>query len=172
MNLHRAFALGLLVGLPAWGCASPSLARPTSEETRSLARTIRELYDAFGFEAGGQADWMTMSALFADGAVFVAPGDKKGVDEERFLGDFQEYCTTSPYARTGLHERVLCIRADVYGSIAHAYVSFEGHVPGEEQARTRGLDSLQFVRDGPRWLLVSFTTQYERSGLPMPARFL
>ena len=75
-------------------------------------------------------------------------------------------------ARTGLHERILRIRADVYGSIAHAYVSFEGYVPGEEQARTRGLDSLQFVRDGPRWLLISFTTQYERLRLPMPARFL
>jgi len=73
---------------------------------------------------------------------------------------------------TGLHERILNARVDVFGGVAHAFVAFEGFVPGTGEFRSRGLDSIQLLRDRGRWRVVSFTTQYASDASPLPARFL
>lgn len=67
---------------------------------------------------------------------------------------------------------MLGTRIDLFGVIAHAWVAFEGHAPGESAARTRGLDSIQLVLDRDRWRVASFTTQYETAGRKLPRRFL
>ena len=91
-------------------------------------------------------------------------------DTEAFLAGFASYVRGGPYSESGLHERLLGVRVELFGGIAHAWVAFEGHAPGEEEALTRGVDSLQLVRDAGVWRLASFTTQYEGEGLELPAR--
>ena len=164
--MRRLFALLALVPLTL-GCSTPGVA----SQSDPLLKTLDTLYEAFCFDAGGEADWAAMEALFADGAAFVSPGAAHAVDAEQFLVDFREFIRTSPLGKTGFHERILKVRVDHFGSIAHAWVAFEGFVPGEVEARTRGLDSIQFVLEDEQWRLVSFTTQYEREGLPLPTRF-
>lgn len=151
---------------------------PTAAAKRGLGAlraTLEELYDAFGFDAGGEPDWAAQRRIFLEGASFVAPirpgAAPVAVDAEEFLHDFAEFVRTGPYSATGLHERILGVHADSFGGVAHALVAFEGHRPGEDEALTRGLDSLQLVHDGGRWRLVSFTTQYEDEALPLPPRF-
>ena len=46
---------------------------PPPDAARTVEGAIDALYDAFGWDAGGEADWDGMRDLFADGAVFVAP---------------------------------------------------------------------------------------------------
>lgn len=153
-----------------------SLPGPEVEGIDALRETIEELYEAFGFDAGGEPDWEAQRAIYLDGASFVAPAREglrpKGVDAESFLSDFREFVLEGPYAKTGFHERIVGLRLDTFGGIAHAFVAFEGFRPGDAVTVSRGLDSLQFVRDGSRWCLVSFTTQYEGPMTPMPGRFL
>lgn len=170
------FAPVLLLGL-SLACHAP--ARPQSgpdpRDAAALRAALDALYAAFAFDAGGEADWAAIRAACAPGATFLAPagaGPARAEDLERFLAGFQAWCRSPEMAATGLHERILAVRLDVVGRIAHAWVGFEGCVPGEPAARTRGVDSLQFVRDGGRWLLVSFTTQYEEPGVELPARFV
>ena len=50
------------------------------------------------------------------------------------------------------------------------FVVFEGFVPADGGAVTRGLDSIQLVRTEEGWRLVSFTTQYENEDLRLPER--
>lgn len=165
---------GLFAVLPSCGVAQrqPSTA---SDARLSLERLIDDLYVAFSFDANGEANWDALRSVFAEGATFfapVAPGGKPvGVDGETFLRDFQGFIAGSPLAKTGYHERALHTRIDSYGTIAHAWVSFEAFVPGEEADR-RGVDSIGFMLDGGEWKLVSFTTQYESGDLPLPGRFL
>jgi hypothetical protein len=157
-----------------------------TEDLRAIRGTLDALYRAFCFDPGGQADWDRQRALFCDGASFVAPiraGRRPHAqDAAGFLSDFQEALASSLLSRTGFHERITHARIDVFGNIAHAYVVFDGYVPpagieaaggtaGAERMRTRGLDSLQLVRDGQRWLVASFATQYASAELPLPARF-
>lgn len=153
-----------------------SLPGTPASEPVELRQTIEELYDAFCFDAGGEPDWEAQRAIYLDGASFVSPARvglrPEGVDEASFLSDFREFVLEGPYAQTGFHERIVGLRVDTFGGIAHAFVAFEGFRPGEGETVSRGLDSIQFVRDGGAWRLVSFTTQYEGPDLSMPGRFL
>ena len=141
-------------------------AAPPNDDVRTA---IDDLYAAFDWDPGGEPDWAAQRALYLDGAVFVSGG--RAQDTEAFLATFAEWVRTGEFAESGLHERILSVRLDHFGGVAHAWVSFEGHLPGEAEARTRGLDSLQFVRTPDGWRLASFTTQYEGEGLELPARF-
>ncbi|QDV09506.1 hypothetical protein Poly30_50640 [Planctomycetes bacterium Poly30] len=146
-----------------------------ADPQQRLGKLIDDLYVAFSFDAEGGPDEAFLRSVFADGATFVSPPSSgespKGVGADAFLADFQAFIDGSPLAATGYHERVISESVDLYGSIAHAWVTFEAFVPGEDPDR-RGVDSLQFVLDGGEWKLVSFTTQYESDSFPIPRRFL
>lgn len=179
-------ALALSIALTASCKTTASAPPPSADELRGVRATLDELYIAFCFEPGGEADWDGMRALFCEGAAFVAPiapgATPVAVDSEQFLADFQDWVRGSRIGRTGFHERITHARIELFGTVAHAWVTFDGFVPpsgfeaagGAEAAarqNTRGLDSLQLVLDGDRWLVASFTSHYASAGEPMPARF-
>lgn len=177
MRAARRTWLAAALLASALACRAPrAVVGPSPDELRAVEATLEELYRAFCFDAGGEADWDAMRALFADGAVFVAPfaaGETpRAVGADAFLDDFRAWVASEAMRATGLHERIVIARIELFGSIAHAWITFEGFVPGEPAPRTLGLDSLQLVRDGGRWKLVSFTTQYAGEALPLSERFL
>lgn len=175
--MHRVL-LALVGGsLFALACRTADVASQTARgDTRAIVVTIQELYRAFCFDAGDEADWDAIRALAAEGAVFVAPiaegKTPRAVGIEDFLRDFQSYVASDAVRATGLHERITHTRIDAFGHVAHAYVVFEGFLPGTNETVSRGLDSIQLVLDGERWKVVSFTTQYESAGRLLPARFM
>ena len=177
-GLTRALAPAVLLAAGATGCSAPAVGPPAAgdSDVRAIEEMLETLYAAFCFDAGGEADWEGMRALFVDGAAFVAPlgpGEPaRAVGADQFVADFRAFIADSEEGRTGFHERVVGLRIDRFGTVAHAFVAFEGFVPGEGVARTRGLDSIQLVRDAGQWKLVSFTTQYESEDRPRPGRFL
>jgi hypothetical protein len=155
-------------------------------EEQELFAAIHVLYDAFCFDPGREPQWEPMRALFAPGASFVAPialgRPVRAVDAESFVREFQAWIRGSDVGRTGFHESITKVDLAVCGSIAHAWVTFDGFVPeagiaaagGSEAARsmsTVGVDSVQFVRSEGRWLLASFTTHYASAAQPLPSRF-
>lgn len=141
---------------------------PKADEAR-LRGVIDDLYEAFDWDPGGQPDWDTQRELYLEDAIFVSRGRVQ--DRTAFLQSFSAWVRRGEYAETGLYERILSVRLDLFGGVAHAWVSFEAHLPGEDEVRTRGLDSLQFVDTEDGWRLVSFTTQYEGEELELPSRF-
>lgn len=160
----------------ACACRTVEAATPSEPaETRAITASIEELYRAFCFDAGEGADWDAIRALAVDGAVFVAPSGPgktpRAVGIEEFLRDFQSYVASDAVRVSGLHERITHTRIDGFGSVAHAYVVFEGLLPGTGEIVSRGLDSIQLALDGKRWKVVSFTTQYESAELLLPQRF-
>ena len=168
--------LALLFGCQSAPIADePKMSPAVERDTTAIEGMLDELYRAFCFDAGGEADWEAMRELFADGASFVAPiapgQTPRAVQAHEFISDFRSSIKNSPLAQSGFHERITKKRIDYFGTVAHVYVTFEGFVPGEDSVRTRGVDSVQLVRDGQRWLLASFTTQYEGPLDALPLRF-
>lgn len=157
-----ALPLGACRSLPANGSADLPADGPAPA---ALSAAVDELYAAFDFGPGGEADWDAMRALFLPGATFVAPVSPArppaGEDAEAFLTGFQTWSRTGEYSATGLHERILSRTFRHAGHIAHAWVRFEGYLPRTGEIRTRGIDSIAFVRDGERWKVASFSTQYD-----------
>jgi hypothetical protein len=144
-------------------------------DATAIRATLDTLYKAFSFDARSGADWNTIRDQCAEGAVFVAPITSKGtpraVGIDEFLREFHEYVMSEAVRNTGLHERIVSAKIDYFGKIGHAYVAFEGFVPGLDVVTRRGLDSIQLVKAGDRWKVVSFTTQNETSLEKLPARF-
>jgi len=179
MRLAALIALGALGSCRA-APAGPRDAVPDAPDAVAEVRaTLDELYAAFCFDAGAEPDWETLRRIFLDGAAFVPPLGADGAGPEpaaagaeSFLADFRSYALAEPHRSTGFHERIVGARVDAFGGVAHAFVAFEGFVPGDGRAVTRGLDSIQLVHDGARWRLVSFATRYEDDGLVLPERFL
>jgi hypothetical protein len=192
--LTRALGIAVLSG--AWllpstlsSCAaaggSQAAAIPSADE-RALRGVLTELYAAFSYDPGAEPDWDAQRALFLPGACFVAPiapgRSPRASDATGFLQDFQEALSSSRIGQCGFHERITHARIDVCGDIAHAFVVFDGFVPpagvaaaggagAAEALATRGLDSLLFVRDGRRWLVAAFATQYASEQRPLPAEY-
>ena len=166
-RLRRLLVLSLLVAGASACRSTPKQPDGPHGDVAAVAETIERLYTAFCFDPGAEPDWETQRELFLDGAIFVAPiqpGQSPvpmGVEE--FVADFRSFATGRVTAATGFHERILDKRIGVFGTLAHAYVRFEGfHPAAPDQPVTRGIDSIQFVRDGAHWRLLSFTTQYDQ----------
>ena len=142
---------------------------------RAIRRTLDRLYAAFSFEAGHVPAWTTMRALALPGAAFVDPVATgvapHAVSLDAFITHFRAWVEGTPKGKAGFRERIVTARIDAYGHIAHAFVTFEGVVPGRAVADERGVDSIELVRVGADWKVASFTTQYEAPGLSLPARF-
>lgn len=161
----------------ALGACRSTPPRSADELARAeVRRTLDALYVSFGFDAGGEADWTTLRSLALEGAAWVDPITRgvppRAVGTDAFVAGFRDAIHASPELREGFHERILHARIDLFGTIAHAYVAFEGFAADGAPARTRGLDSIQLVRDGDAWKVASFTTQYEAPDAQMPKRFL
>ncbi len=145
-------------------------------EAPQLEQAVERLYAAFGIPAGGKPDAHAIRELCAPGAVFVAPikagAEAPALDLERFLADFETYADSPPVRANGIMERVLSLRLDGYGNVAHAWVAFEGYEATSGRPLARGLDSIQWVRHQGAWRLCSFTTHYAAKGERLPSRFL
>jgi hypothetical protein len=148
--------------------ASAAEHRP-SQEQAELEILIGRLYQAFCFDAGGEPDWAVQRELFHSDCRFlgpVSPGrEPRSEDLEQFLEGFAQFARGSQRGTTGLHERILDVQLWAYEGVAQARVLFEGHLPGELAAATRGVDALQLVRTPNGWRIVGFAAQYERSPL-------
>lgn len=149
--------------------AAPAAGQSTSREQAELEILIGRLYRAFGFDAGGEPDWSVQRELFHPDCRFlgpVSPGrEPRSEDLEQFLEGFAQFARGPQRGSTGLHERILDVQLWSYEGIAQARVLFEGHLPGELNAVTRGVDALQLVRTPSGWRIVGFAAQYERSSL-------
>lgn len=164
MNSLSASALILAL---ATGCSTTS-ASAEATTPDALRGTIDKLYSAFSFEPGQPADYAAMRSLFAPGAAFVSPGAGRAVDAEGFLEDFRNWLE-GPVGATGLRERVLHVRSQHLGNIAHAWITFEGVLPETGERHSLGVDSVQFLNHEGAWRLVSFTTHYVADENELPA---
>ena len=142
---------------------------------RAIRRVLDSLYAAFSFDAGHVPAWSTMRALMLPGAAFVDPVTPgiapHAVPLDTFVVHFRAWVEGTPKGKAGFRERIVAARIDAFGHIAHAFVTFEGTVPGHAVADERGVDSIEQVRVGSDWKVASFSTQYEAPAIPLPARF-
>ena len=154
--------------------AGPSVTLDALTE-RAIRRTLDSLYAAFSFDAGHVPAWTAMRDLMLPGAGFVDPVTTgvapHAVPIDTFVAHFRAWVEGTPKGKVGFRERIVAARIDAFGHIAHAFVTFEGGVPGHRAADERGVDSIDLVQVGADWKVASFSTQYEAPGLALPARF-
>jgi len=177
LNVSKCLPAIMVLSLSA-ALSSRTSAQTLDQQRRpaGLDSTLARLYRTFSFEKGRAPDWAAMRSLFLDGATIVDPVRDgtvpHAISVESFIGNFRDDVQRAPKFREGFGERILVTRVDNFGHVAHAFVTFEGFVPGKHSAESRGVDSIQLILVDGIWKIASFTTQYEKKELPLPGRFL
>lgn len=60
-----------------------------------------------------------------------------------------------------------------FGHMAHAFSSYESkRSPDDAEPFQRGINSMQLLNDGERWWFVTIYWDAERTGTPIPERYL
>jgi hypothetical protein len=136
---------------------------------------ILRLYELISGPADCEREWDEIGRLFMPAArLRMAPGQDDEAEPGRdwSVEEFAE--AAAPYYRqAGFWEREIGRRVERYGNIAHVFSTYESRVGSpDSEPVSRGINSVQVIfRDG-RWNIAGIVFQRERSGAPIPSRYL
>jgi hypothetical protein len=134
--------------------------RSNSEQATSLdagiARVLARLYEVISFPEGGEPDWAGMSEVFSAHARItrVTPEGTDYFDLPTFQAMAQEMLRLGAY--TAFHEEEVACRVECFGKIAHVASAYETkRDPAARACLSRGINSLQLVREKDDWRVLS-----------------
>jgi hypothetical protein len=125
-------------------------------ERVSLDNTLSRLYEVISFDEGGEPDWDGMRSVFSPHARFVrvTPEGTDHLDLPMFCAMAREMLDLGAY--TGFHEREVSRRVDDLGGVVHVLSAYETkRHPTAIDRLGQGVNSIQLVREGDGWRVVS-----------------
>lgn len=148
--------------------------RPGAEsaDTALIDALVTALYASLSGEPG-ERDWGPLRQLFHPQARLTWTHPEAGsapwmMGLEEFLSSASRYFETQ-----GMFESEVHRRAEVFGSIAHVFSTYEArHAPDEPAPFARGINSIQLIKDDARWWVLSMVWDDERQDQSIPSRYL
>lgn len=158
--------------------------RPPADPTdvESLDAIVTALYDSISFEQGKLPNWERFCSLFEPTAVMVRvdpqltaiPAREREQPAVRVssIDDYVARTTTAieSGALPAFCERELNRRTEVFADLAQVFSTYERSAEAGELRR--GINSMQLVKDGSRWWIVSLSWSDECEDGPLPSRYL
>jgi len=152
---------------PVQGFGQPVPTKP------SIDTVITELYGSLKFNSNKMPDWDRFRSLFIDDAylIHVADTTYQRMSVETFIEAYQEQIDSGNFISFNEYEihRV----TDTYGHISQVYSTYK------EEAETsggpinsRGINSIQLLKKGNRWYIVSIIWYDENEKNPIPPGYL
>ncbi len=151
--------------------------RPEADpaDVASLDAIVGAFYESISGPKGQPREWMRMLSLFKPKSNMVAARPTAGggagvwvLEVEHFIDINRNY-----FERGGYFEREVARRVERFGNIAHVWSTYEARqVEGSPQPFSRGIYSIQLLRDGERWWIVNMFWDFEREDAPIPERYL
>lgn len=149
----------------------------------SLDGIVNALYASVSFDKGRGPDWARFRGLFDPSAVMVRvrPGvcsetsDRALRTQHREVSSIDDYVARTTAAvesgtLTAFTERELTRRTEVFADLAQVFSTYERSADAGELRR--GINSMQLVKYGDRWWVVSLAWTDETDGGLLPSRYL
>jgi hypothetical protein len=148
----------------------------------SLDGIVTALYDSVSFEHGTRPDWERFVSLFDPTAVMVRidprltaiPMRERSEPALRVSSIEDFVARTTAAIDNGVleafTERELTRRTEVFADLAQVFSTYERSVGDGELHR--GINSMQLVKDGARWWIVSLSWTDESDTGQLPSRYL
>jgi hypothetical protein len=150
------------------------LAAPVARaaDTDSIETVVKAVYDSISGPAGPR-DWVRFRALFADGARLISiRATPEGPAANMMSPDDYVQRTTANFARNGFFESAVSQRVETFGSIAHVFSTYESRRAPAEKPSARGINSIQLMKQGKEWKVVTILWDSEREGNAIPEKYL
>lgn len=170
--MKAALAATLLLSLVLQDAPKPPAARP--DDVQSIDAILGALYDVISGPAGQKRDWDRMRSLFVPGARLI-PTSVSGDGATARVLDVDGYIqrASGAFEHDGFYEREIARRTDQFGNIAHVFSTYESRRgPNDATPFARGINSIQLLKDGHRWWVVTIYWDAERPGNPIPTEYL
>jgi hypothetical protein len=168
----------LVVGMVIF-CSGISMAQVDtanySERTSTIDQTIASLYDVISGGKGEERDWDFLRFLFHPEARLVASGRRKSGEVGAKFVTVEEYIRTSGewMLENGFYEHELYRVTEQFGHIAHAFTSYECfHSEDDTAPFMRGINSVQLMYTGRRWMVMGIFFTQESEDNPIPEKYL
>ena len=123
----------------------------------------------------GPRDWDRVRSLFAPGG-WVAPVENRpGGGATARIVSLEAFVERSSrnVSREGFYEKEIARRTEAFGSIVHVFSTYEHRRSADDpHPFRRGINSIQLLKDGDRYWVVSVYWDTEREGTPIPEQYL
>lgn len=179
---QRAVGIGYDVASHMDEPPSAALVPADPADVDSIDGIVNALYASVSFQEGKHPDWDRFRSLFDPAALLVRIDARLAKLDPRERGEspvrissLDEYVArTSAMVSSGVLtafiERELTRRTDAFADLATVFSTYERSVAAGDYHR--GINSLQLVKDGARWWLVSLTWTDELEHGTLPSRYL
>jgi hypothetical protein len=151
-----------------------SEARPS--DVASIDAIVKALYEAISFPPGGEPDWGRMRSLFHPDARMIpvkeAGGALRVFDLESWIAHARGRMREIGLLEKGFVEWELARTLETFGTVAHAFSTYESRFPDAGPPFARGINSIQFVWDEGRWWTLTIFWDAEREDNPIPEKYL
>ena len=145
-------------------------------DVSSLDNILRAVYEAISGPAGQKRDERRFRSLFVKGARLIPTAPRKGgagATARVFEVDEFLQAVNRNTAKMGFYEKEVSRQVQAFGNIAHVFSTYEGrHELTDAQPFVRGINSIQLLRDGGRWWVVTIYWDAERPDNPIPKEYL
>lgn len=161
------------------GAPTPdSLPRPAARpaDVSSPDAILTALYDVISGGAGIKRDWDRFRSLFVPYARLIPSSPlPSGGARATVLGVEDYVKRAGPGLESqGFFEVEVNRTWEQYGNIAHAFSTYESRRTADRKEKpfARGINSIQLLKDGNRWWIVTIYWDAERPGNEIPAKYL
>ncbi|MBC7894698.1 MAG: hypothetical protein H7066_04755 [Cytophagaceae bacterium] len=156
-----------------------SIARPAANpaDVASIDAILKTLYDVISGPAGQARNWDRFRSILVPNARLMPTGSRPGgagASVAMLSGDDYVRRAGPGLERSGFFEREIHRVTEEYGHIVHAFSTYESRRTADlgEKPFSRGINSIQLLKDGGRWWVVSIYWDSERPGNEIPAKYL
>lgn len=147
---------------------------PDPADVASIDAIITALYDVISGDAGEPRDWDRFRSLFYENARLIAMSrNAEGARAAVTMDPPAWIARAEPaFARAGFHEQEIGRSVETFGDIAHAFSAYQSVRAVGEPPFTRGVNSIQLLRENGRWWIVTVMWDVETPETSIPARLL
>lgn len=152
---------------PDWPKANPA-------DVQSVDAILAALYDVISGPAKQPRDWTRFRSLFIPDARLIPTRHSK-TDNRADVAPYtpEEYQQrATPLLEQGFFERGIHNTTESFGDIVHVFSTYESRHTKDGAPFQRGINSIQLIKDGDRYWIVTILWDGESPTNPIPAKYL
>jgi len=165
----------LLLTMATMALAQEDEAPPEARanDVASIDAMIATLYEVISGPAGDR-DWDRFRSLFAPGARLIPTRGKEEGGAEARVSTVEGYVQGSGryFKENPFYESEIARTTESFGNITHAFSTYETRRAPGEAPFGRGINSIQLLKDGDRWWIVTIFWDNESPEKPIPGKYL
>ncbi len=142
-------------------------------DTKSIESTITTLYEVISGGPDVQRDWDRFKNLFKpEGRLIPTRKDDQGNMIIKALTPDEYIKVFTPRIPIGFFERELNREVEEFGTVVHAFSTYETRDKKDGPVTNRGINSIQLFKDKDRYYIVNIFWCAESMGFELPKKYL